>query len=276
MISTTPHTPRVAGEGPEVPPKVAIMGMEFETKGKQQANVYYVNAPVPCVVEENFGGYFHDHDVSALAEDLLAQESVYESFQRNAQSDTTGASSSNNSRHDHDHVSREAERNSLTTAGIELQLSRDEALARELQELENKLAGASFGGITGREADTNPTPSSSANLELNSANSSVQVAQEDGIDPDNMTYEELQRLGEAMGTESRGLSDELICFLQTSTYKIGLFSRKEKHEECVICCMAYKNRDKLMMLPCQHQYHKTCITKWLKINKGSRVHVSRS
>ncbi|KAG1354595.1 E3 ubiquitin ligase BIG BROTHER-related [Cocos nucifera] len=278
------------------PPLVAIMGTEFETKGKQQANVYYVNAPVPCVVEENFGGYFNDHDVSALAEDLQAQESVYESFQRNAQSDTTRASSSNNSRHDHDHVLREAERNSLTTARIELQLSRDEALARKLQELENKLAGVSVGGITGREADTNPTPSSSANFELNSANLPVQVicivvhyslkmhhfiyrklklfmtgyaqvVQEDGVDPDNMTYEELQRLGEAIGTEGRGLSDEVISFLPTSTYKIGLFSKKEKHEECVICYMAYKNRDKLMMLPCKHQYHKTCITKWLKINK---------
>lgn len=40
--------------------------MEFGTKGKQQVNVYYVNAPVSCVVEENFGGYFHDYDVSAL------------------------------------------------------------------------------------------------------------------------------------------------------------------------------------------------------------------
>ncbi|RZR89429.1 hypothetical protein BHM03_00017164 [Ensete ventricosum] len=36
---------------------------------------------------------------------------------------------------------------------------------------------------------------------------------------------------------------------------------------CVICCMAYKNRDKLIKLSCQHQYHKVCITKWLKINK---------
>ncbi|XP_038978794.1 E3 ubiquitin-protein ligase BIG BROTHER-like [Phoenix dactylifera] len=250
------------------------MGMEFEMKGKQQSNVYYVNAPVPCVVEENYGGYFNDHDVSALAEDLQSQESVYESFLRNAPSDTTRASSSNNSRHNHDHVSKEAGRNSLTTAIIESQLSRDEALARELQELENHLASASLGGITGREAvlqDTDPTQSSSANLELNFASSPVQVAQEDGIDPDNMTYEELQQLGEAIGTESKGLSDELISFLPTSTYRIGLFSKKEKHEECVICYMAYKNRDKLMTLPCKHQYHKTCVTKWLKINKACPV-----
>lgn len=47
--------------------------MKIETEGKQQADVYYIDAPVPCVVEENFGGYFNDHDVSALAEDLQAQ-----------------------------------------------------------------------------------------------------------------------------------------------------------------------------------------------------------
>lgn len=36
---------------------------------------------------------------------------------------------------------------------------------------------------------------------------------------------------------------------------------------CVICCMTYKNRDRLTKLPCEHQYHQTCVTKWLKINK---------
>ncbi|XP_010933875.1 E3 ubiquitin ligase BIG BROTHER-related [Elaeis guineensis] len=242
------------------------MEMEFETKGKKQVNVYYVNAPVSCVVEENFGGFFHGYNVSALP----AQESVYKSFQRNTQSDVRRASSSNNSRHNHDHVPREAERNSSKTANVELQLAIDEALARELQELENQFADTSLGGITGTEADKNPTQSSSANIECNPASSSVQVAPDD-VDPDNMTYEELQRLGEAIGTESRGLSDEFISFLPTSTYKIGLFSKKEKHEECVICYMAYKNRDKLITLPCQHHYHKTCISKWLKINKACPV-----
>lgn len=36
---------------------------------------------------------------------------------------------------------------------------------------------------------------------------------------------------------------------------------------CVICCMAYKNREILITLPCQHQYHSKCITEWLRINK---------
>lgn len=96
----------------------------------------------------------------------------------------------------------------------------------------------------------------------------VQVVEEDGIDPDNMTYEarlfcplpsffylllyasisgmskkwdfllisfiwfqELQQLGEAIGTESKGLPESVIALLPTSNYKIGIFSRKEKHDE---------------------------------------------
>ncbi|CAL9204216.1 unnamed protein product [Musa hybrid cultivar] len=31
--------------------------------------------------------------------------------------------------------------------------------------------------------------------------------------------------------------------------------------------MAYKKRDKFIKLHCQHQYHKDCITRWLRFNK---------
>jgi E3 ubiquitin-protein ligase BIG BROTHER and related proteins len=40
-------------------------------------------------------------------------------------------------------------------------------------------------------------------------------------------------LGEAVGTESKGLSESSIALLPTSTYKNGIFSRKEKHNEYV-------------------------------------------
>ncbi|KAL0389345.1 UNVERIFIED_CONTAM: E3 ubiquitin-protein ligase BIG BROTHER [Sesamum calycinum] len=50
---------------------------------------------------------------------------------------------------------------------------------------------------------------------------------EDNIDPDNMTYEELLELGEAVGTQSRGLSQDQIALLPTSKFKCGLFSRKK-------------------------------------------------
>ncbi|XP_016459432.2 E3 ubiquitin-protein ligase BIG BROTHER-like isoform X3 [Nicotiana tabacum] len=51
------------------------------------------------------------------------------------------------------------------------------------------------------------------------------------IDPDNMTYEELLDLGETVGTQSRGLPEELINLLPTTKYKSNsIFSRKKSEE----------------------------------------------
>ncbi|KAK1426615.1 hypothetical protein QVD17_15291 [Tagetes erecta] len=98
--------------------------------------------------------------------------------------------------------------------------------------------------------------------------SSSQVVLQDDIDPDNMTYEELLDLGEAIGTESRGLSLELIDSLPTTRYKSGgFFLRKKSGERCVICQMRYKRGDRQINLPCKHVYHTECGSKWLTINK---------
>ncbi|XLU95981.1 hypothetical protein S245_010333, partial [Arachis hypogaea] len=52
------------------------------------------------------------------------------------------------------------------------------------------------------------------------------------IDPDNMTYEELLELGEAVGTQSCGLTQEQISMLPVSSkYKCGFFSRKKSRDE---------------------------------------------
>uniref|UniRef100_A0A3B6JL01 RING-type domain-containing protein n=1 Tax=Triticum aestivum TaxID=4565 RepID=A0A3B6JL01_WHEAT len=100
--------------------------------------------------------------------------------------------------------------------------------------------------------------------------SSPQVVWQDSIDPDNMTYEELLDLGEAVGTQSRGLSQESISALPVTKFKCGLFSRKKKRRErCVICQMEYRRGDLQMALPCKHVYHASCVTKWLTINKVS-------
>lgn len=154
------------------------------------------------------------------------------------------------------------------TRGVnyESQLAVDEALARELQAMEDQIASATIDD-NNRKEGRKPVSSSTSNNGNTSVSRSSQVLTEDGVDPDNMTYEELQQLGETIGTQSKGLPEDVIALLKSSTYKIRIFSRKEKHDECVICCMAYKNRDKLTTLPCQHQYHRTCVAKWLKINK---------
>ncbi|CAI9106486.1 OLC1v1005656C1 [Oldenlandia corymbosa var. corymbosa] len=99
-----------------------------------------------------------------------------------------------------------------------------------------------------------------------------EVVWQDNIDPDNMTYEELLELGEAVGTQNRGLSPEVISSLPISKFKCGLFSRKKsRNERCVICQMEYKRRDRLMTLPCKHNYHVGCGSRWLSINKACPI-----
>ncbi|GMI74134.1 ENHANCER1 OF DA1, BIG BROTHER [Hibiscus trionum] len=100
------------------------------------------------------------------------------------------------------------------------------------------------------------------------SNSNSQVVWQDDIDPDNMTYEELLDLGETVGSQSRGLSRELIDLLPTSRCKFGSFLLgKKSRERCVICQTRYKIGERQMKLPCKHVYHSECITKWLSINK---------
>ncbi|RCV35011.1 hypothetical protein SEVIR_7G216700v4 [Setaria viridis] len=229
--------------------------------GKKDASVCYMKAPLPYAIEENHGGCFFDDD-DDLAEVLQDQEILYQLIQGNKGSSSSRTHSPPSSSYGHDRTSK-GRKPEVVKYDYELQLAVDEALARELQEMEGQLAKTSLYDNKGRK----PISSSSSDRGHSSASRPPQVVEEDGIDPDNMTYEELQQLGEAIGTQSKGLPESVIALLPTSTCKIRIFSRKEKHEECVICCMAYKNRDRLTKLPCGHQYHQACVAKWLQINK---------
>ncbi|CAN1263766.1 E3 ubiquitin-protein ligase BIG BROTHER [Linum perenne] len=100
----------------------------------------------------------------------------------------------------------------------------------------------------------------------------VQAVWQDIVDPDSMTYEELLELGDAVGSQNRGLSKELISSLPVSKYKCCFFSRrKSRTERCVICQMEYKRGDKRITLPCKHIYHASCGSKWLSINKACPI-----
>ncbi|KAI3836355.1 hypothetical protein MKW92_045501 [Papaver armeniacum] len=253
----------------------------FETRGSthHQVDIHFVNSAVHGVVEENFDGYYLDHGDLFLEEVLPYQESVYQSLQVSGGNDRAKASTStahvvNREQRGVETKAPECEQKGVETKAPEKegessqgrriisQVELDEALAMELQELENQLDSASIDETSETEI---------VNREVNTTNTSVQAVRQDSIDPDNMTYEQLQSLGESVGTESKGLSDELIAYLETSKYKVGFFSKKEKHDECVICCMEYKNRDMLTTLPCRHLYHSKCITQWLKLKKACPV-----
>lgn len=99
-----------------------------------------------------------------------------------------------------------------------------------------------------------------------------QIVWEDNVDPDNMTYEELLELGEVVGSQSRGLSQDAISSLPVSKYKCSFFWRKKsRRERCVICQMEYKRRERQITLPCKHIYHAGCGSQWLSINKACPI-----
>jgi E3 ubiquitin-protein ligase BIG BROTHER-like protein len=216
----------------------------------------YFSGIIPAEIAENLQEFTEqDDDDLSYEEFVMQQEGVYESIKANGWSRGTITRTTNNN---NNHISNHGNSNGESSTAIS-QLGSDEALARALQELEHDEFDISAGSS---EISPTETPAR-ANHE------------EDDVDPDNMSYEELQSLGDTIGVESSGLSDERISRLPSFKYynRAGLFSKKKKTEveECVICCMTFDNGERLTKLPCKHKYHPKCITRWLKLKKRCPV-----
>ncbi|KAL9248386.1 hypothetical protein vseg_021712 [Gypsophila vaccaria] len=98
-----------------------------------------------------------------------------------------------------------------------------------------------------------------------------QATWQNNLDPERMSYEELLELGEAVGNHSRGLTHEQVSLLPVSKFRCCFLRRKSRSERCVICQMEYKRGARLITLPCKHNYHVGCGTKWLSINKACPI-----
>lgn len=86
--------------------------------------------------------------------------------------------------------------------------------------------------------------------------------------PDSMSYEELLALGERIGHVSRGLSKENINKIKLEEFnKNNLDIIKLNIENCSICFIEYKEKEKLKKLNCKHMFHPICIDKWLENEK---------
>ncbi|XWS15151.1 hypothetical protein CRYUN_Cryun35bG0069600 [Craigia yunnanensis] len=91
--------------------------------------------------------------------------------------------------------------------------------------------------------------------------------EEDEIDMDDLSYDELIALGDILGVKKRGLSQNetssclIPCKFKYVEYKTGI-------DRCVICQVEYEEEESLVALPnCEHPYHSECINKWLQIKK---------
>ncbi|KAL9373168.1 hypothetical protein Peur_035412 [Populus x canadensis] len=165
----------------------------------------------------------------------------------------------------------------------------DAAIARELQEMEDSLGtmalydGAfgsiidsawegNLGGTSANRGGTSANHGGSANRGGTSIRE-TNVRTRDGgeVDLDNMSYEEMHRFEESMGTVSKGLSRKAISRLPVHKYSPSSTRSNSGDAECVICKMEYERGDRLVTLPCAHQYHEDCIKKWMEDNKNCCV-----
>ncbi|CAM8910801.1 unnamed protein product [Rhodiola kirilowii] len=91
--------------------------------------------------------------------------------------------------------------------------------------------------------------------------------EEDDIDPDEMSYEELLALGEIVGEANRGLTGDQIssCLEECDWYSS---ESKTVTDRCVVCQTEYEEGEKLVgLIACAHPYHEDCISQWLQVKK---------
>lgn len=61
---------------------------------------------------------------------------------------------------------------------------------------------------------------------------------------------------------NKGLTAAQLARLPTKVFK---GSSRENEEDCLICMANYEEGDQLRILTCFHQFHSSCIDKWLNV-----------
>lgn len=105
----------------------------------------------------------------------------------------------------------------------------------------------------------------SSSSSQNAVESEREYYEDDNIDPDQMTYEELLELGERIGVVSRGFTPEQIKLIPIVKYKKN--NVESKDDMCSVCQYDYIPGEKLRKLTCIHSFHRRCVDDWLKREK---------
>lgn len=81
------------------------------------------------------------------------------------------------------------------------------------------------------------------------------------IDPDEMTYEQLLELEEKIGIVCKGLRPEHIERLANRELEEDL------EDQCSVCFCGMEKGEVIIILPCDHIFHKGCLAEWLSKEK---------
>ncbi|PIN04533.1 Anaphase-promoting complex (APC), subunit 11 [Handroanthus impetiginosus] len=222
----------------------------------------YLNGLTPAEIAENLKHFLPEFEDFDVEEVMLQQESAFLYFENSRNQDVRCDQGQDNNRSVF--FATDSVSSSHGPAYMESQLALDEALARAL-ELGDEYDDFSHLYIS--QPTSSALDHNTRSTFTETPNTAVgQIMMQDDIDPDTMTYEQLQAVGESVGIESKGLPAEVISRLPTFKYR-----KKQEKEECVICCAEYKDGIELTSLPCAHYYHSECITHWLQIKKHCPV-----
>ncbi|ETI36313.1 hypothetical protein F442_17400 [Phytophthora nicotianae P10297] len=139
------------------------------------------------------------------------------------------------------------------------------ALARYLQQQENIAAFEEYEARLLRES-VQQEYNQQAHLSNNLLLSGLE-GQQRNIDPDNMSYEELLRLGEEVGDVKkerwRQMAVRVLSSLPTHKWTHG-----HGDDTCIICQYNFVPNDRAMTLPCAHVFHEDCVGGWIRENNS--------
>ncbi|AQK80077.1 Pentatricopeptide repeat-containing protein mitochondrial [Zea mays] len=224
----------------------AIMATVGQSGALRRVTVHYANSPTGSTVAEvSFDDLDDELLLFVLADLLPGQEGLHQSIlegtYNNQENHMRGAAPSAPYGYSRPEEYRAESSTAAAAAtgsrnsGMDEQIASDFEYAKQLQQ---EMEDLSVKDEDDNDISCVPSPSDSDDEHEHHDEEEEADRQEDGDgddDPDNMTYEQGQALVESVGTEYRGLSDELISYLQPWKYKAvkasGLFSRKTNHEE---------------------------------------------